>query len=633
MPISGGAENEAPCLLKAVGKLWLSGGPFDGEKFHSEEGCHRVPLPTYPFEGERYWIDPAVGGETKTKSVASGKNPKIEDWFYLPSWKRSVLSQEQQTAESQQWILFTDSRELASALRRQIEAEGHSAVVVSSGTQFQQRSEQEFVINPAQRDDYQTLMKAVPSAGIYKIVHLWSLTPEHLTATGEALFKSLQIRGYYSLLSLSQAIGEASAMADILVVSDRLHQIDNADAPYPEKQPMLAVCQVIPQELNKIRFRSIEIDSPWVSSAPEELASRILDEEKSAAKEMLVAYRGTRRLVRNFDPVKLGANCKTVRKLKNRGVYVITGGFGAVGMCISEHLARTLAAKLVLTSRTSIPQRELWPEYLKNNSSDAVSVRIRQIQEIEAQGGEVMAVSLDVTDAEQMNSMLKAAERNFGQIDGIFHTAGVTSGDSLFKSFAELGAVESEIQFGPKVYGVYALQEALKDRKIDFCLLFSSNAAILGGLGYLTYVAANLFMDGFSHSASRNGTAWISANWDPWPKEMKKSKEVRTSVDQYAMTAEESLEALTKTLEHIPSGQVVIATGDLEKRLSIWINEASAGNVSETSFLRPDLANEYVPPSDDLENAIAVIWQRILGIERIGRNDNFFDLGGHSLLA
>jgi acyl carrier protein len=99
------------------------------------------------------------------------------------------------------------------------------------------------------------------------------------------------------------------------------------------------------------------------------------------------------------------------------------------------------------------------------------------------------------------------------------------------------------------------------------------------------------------------------------------------------MTTEESLEALSKVIHHVPSGQVVVATGDLEKRLSIWIHEASADNTPETSFTRPDLAIEYESPADDLENEIAVIWQRILGIERIGRNDNFFDLGGHSLLA
>jgi len=633
MPSSADVENEAPYLLNAVGKLWLSGGPFNWENFHAEDACRRIPLPTYPFEGQRYWIDPHGPGETRPKSGAAGKKPSVEDWFYLPSWRRSVAAKEQPSAEPQQWILFADRSELASTLRQRMEAEGRSILTVYRGREFRQYSEHEFAVDPARSEDYRALMQAVPSASVYKILHLWSLTPEPVAETGKELFTSLQSRGYYSLLLLSQAINRAALNADVLLVSDCLHQIEDADTPYPEKQPMLAVCQVVPQESPNIVFRSMELDPSWASCPAGDWASRILDEAKSASEEMLVAYRGPRRLVRAFDPVKLGKNCKMVRQLRAGGAYLITGGFGGVGALIGDHLARTFGAKLVLTSRTAMPARELWPEILKNDSHGDVSLRIQQIQKLEALGAEVMAVPLDITDSAQVGLAFETAERRFGPIHGIFHAAGVTTGDSLFKSFNELGTAESEIQFGPKVYGVYALQQALQDRTPDFCLLFSSSAAILGGLGYLTYAAANLFLDAFSQTCSRGGTAWISANWDPWPKEIKKLQQAKTSIDQYAMTAEESVEALTRTLKYIPSGQVVIATGDLGKRLSIWIKRLSDGNPGEATFVRPQLAIEYEAPSSDLEERIAGIWQRVLGIDRIGRNDNFFDLGGHSLLA
>src|SRR5207248_2648662 len=116
-------------------------------------------------------------------------------------------------------------------------------------------------------------MKHVPPAAVYRILHLWSLTPEHPGTAGEMLFKSLQIRGYYSLLSLSQAISEVTASAEILLVSDRLHQIESLDTPYPEKQSMVSVCQVIPQELPRIKFRCVELDPSWMACSLEEAAT------------------------------------------------------------------------------------------------------------------------------------------------------------------------------------------------------------------------------------------------------------------------------------------------------------------------------------------------------------------------
>lgn len=48
---------------------------------------------------------------------------------------------------------------------------------------------------------------------------------------------------------------------------------------------------------------------------------------------------------------------------------------------------------------------------------------------------------------------------------------------------------------------------------------------------------------------------------------------------------------------------------------------------------RPELAGAYVEPESELEKMLAQIWSEFLGVERVGRHDNFFDLGGHSLLA
>ena len=62
-------------------------------------------------------------------------------------------------------------------------------------------------------------------------------------------------------------------------------------------------------------------------------------------------------------------------------------------------------------------------------------------------------------------------------------------------------------------------------------------------------------------------------------------------------------------------------------------DEAEPANLQATSYGRPKVTSVYVAPGNEAEQTIANIWQQVIGIERVGINDNFFDLGGHSLLA
>jgi acyl carrier protein len=61
------------------------------------------------------------------------------------------------------------------------------------------------------------------------------------------------------------------------------------------------------------------------------------------------------------------------------------------------------------------------------------------------------------------------------------------------------------------------------------------------------------------------------------------------------------------------------------------------GKLDRRNLPRPEpgrsTARELVPPRDGVEQTIAAIWQRLLGLETVGVHDNFFELGGHSLLG
>src|SRR5262249_50543270 len=61
-----------------------------------------------------------------------------------------------------------------------------------------------------------------------------------------------------------------------------------------------------------------------------------------------------------------------------------------------------------------------------------------------------------------------------------------------------------------------------------------------------------------------------------------------------------------------------------------------AGKVDRKALPAPEAGSasaSYVAPRDGVEEAVAAVWSEVLGLERVGVHDSFFDLGGHSLLA
>src|ERR1700682_6444158 len=74
-------QSELDVLLRAAGQLAIAGAPLDTTRIHAGSG-RRVTLPVYPFERQRYWIDPPAAGAA---AVTAGKRPDVADWFYVPA--------------------------------------------------------------------------------------------------------------------------------------------------------------------------------------------------------------------------------------------------------------------------------------------------------------------------------------------------------------------------------------------------------------------------------------------------------------------------------------------------------------------------------------------------------------------
>jgi hypothetical protein len=256
---------------------------------------------------------------------------------------------------------------------------------------------------------------------------------------------------------------------------------------------------------------------------------------------------------------------------------------------------------------------------------------------MEEAGAEVLVHTADVAVVEELSAAVSAVRASFGRLDAVVHAAGVTD-RRAFVPVRELDDEGSEVHFRPKVHGLLSLFEVLRDVQLDFCLVQSSLSAVLGGLGFAAYAAANAFMDAFVEQLEpRRGGPWISVDWDTWragaPAAGDDGAGFGATIERYAMSHREGLDAVERVLALGRGGQLVSSTGDLRARIAQWVELRSDRGEAALAHPRPQLSRPYSAPQTEAERVIASVWQDVLGVHQVGRHDDFFELGGHSLLA
>ena len=510
-------------LLTTLGKLWLSGFKVDWEKFYADERRGRVPLPTYPFERKRYWIDipkpgSALGSGARPMGDASQPRRKLEvaDWFYTPSWKRSPLPalQPDATAQPSCALIFADDGGLGALLADRLEQSGREVISIRTGPEFAQAGERAYTLNPGRSEDYDSLLVELRAQGkkLDSIVHLWSVTESDRAEPETQSAESAQDLGFYSLIFLAQALGRQDSADELslMVVSNNLYEVTGEEELSPEKATLLGPVKVIHQEYPNITCRSIDV----AIHDQEKVASQLQAELAANSPDQSVAYRGNYRWAQTLEPFRLDAPVNGNSRLRQQGVYLITGGLGGVGLTLAEHLAKTTQAKLILIGRSTLPPKAEWENWLDvHGDEDGVSSKIRKVQELERLGSEVLVVGADVADHEQMRNAVDQSLARFGQINGVIHSAGVPAGGVIQLKTPEM----AETILAPKIKGTLVLDSIFKNIPLDFFVLCSSLISVVGGGGQVDYCAANAFLDAYARRRnSQNGTFTVSINWDAW---------------------------------------------------------------------------------------------------------------------
>lgn len=646
-------QKDIPYLLKSLGQLWLAGVEPDWAAFNANEQRMRVPLPTYPFERQRYWVDLDLRSNQLGARKPSNKRLELENWFSMPAWKEtSRLPVNGNHKPSDKGILvFADRFGLTSRFLELIKEKYQHVVSVAQGPAFRRVDDAMIELNPECAEDYDALFQELSSRGLQPetIVNFWNVTPD-ISAKLDDL-AGLGERGFFDLLYLAQSIGRAGITdpLKLVLVSNGIRRVTGAEELHPEKSIVLGPCQVFPREYPNVSCQSIDITVPAEGSRQEQwLAEQILAELSAPKTEPIVAYRDGRRWLQRYEPVTLHAGHRAV--LKDGGVYLITGGLGGLGLEVADYLARTCRGRLVLLSRSAFPAKEQWPEWIETHGTDdRVSKTIGRILQMKESGSEVLVLSADVADEQAMRDVFARVRESFNELNGVIHAAGIPAGGLM-----QIKKPESAREvFAAKVRGTRVIEKLVEDIPLDFFVLFSSLSSIVGRLGQVDYVGANAFLDLFAqHYRARTGRFAVSIDWSAWEqvgmaahlfREPQAESDSTEDLEIYKgrIAPADGVEALDRILTAQLEPQVIVSPQDLQVTLE------QAAKASGERFLNAIKAqqntnavptnlrqhSDYVPPASEAERRITQIWQDVLGLEEVGVHDNFFDLGGSSLFA
>ncbi|KFF11195.1 SDR family NAD(P)-dependent oxidoreductase [Flavobacterium hydatis] len=338
---------------------------------------------------------------------------------------------------------------------------------------------------------------------------------------------------------------------------------------YNQYGHLAALLQSAQLEYSKVLGKVIVLDNV-VTKSIEEILEIVASESKLEALE--VRYINGQREEKHLEVLTPQKQTSDV-KIKEGGVYWITGGMGGLGQIFLEHILKTKDTKVILTGRSS--------------SNDAYNKIVNSYPN-------VIYNACDIADKEAVALQFQKIKQQFGAIDGIMHSAGIIKDSLIIHKSAE----EAEAVLKPKMDGILFLDEVTKNEKLDFFVSFSAVAAVKGNHGQSDYAAANAFMDNFMthrrtkyEQKTRFGKS-ISINWPLWENGgMKMPEEQKEFIKNQTGMLPMPNEVGTNSFDFILSGahsQIIPVYGLLER---IKIQKSSNKEIVEE--VKEKKAKEY----------------------------------------
>jgi acyl transferase domain-containing protein/acyl-CoA synthetase (AMP-forming)/AMP-acid ligase II/acyl carrier protein/predicted alpha/beta-fold hydrolase len=507
-------------MLVSLAILSVNGIEIDWAGFDRDYQRKRVnDLPTYPFQRQRYWLQDSGFRIPKIK--------ENQDWLYHVEWQAQPKFKNSEFVKqnSASWVIFADKQGIGKIIAKQLKDLGQSCVLIYAGKRHQEICKEKssiWEINPANLEDFQRLfqedlLEITPS--LKGTIHLWSLDAKSSDELTLEDLEQAQVLSCGSVLNLLQTLFKQT-------ISSRLWLITQGSQSINLPKNSLAIAQSLLWGMGKVV--ALEHPEYWggivdLSPKPEkdeiaELIAEILDSDG----EDYLAFRDNNRYVARLKRGIKDEELSVQRKIDSKSSYLIIGGLGALGLKVAQWLVEEGAKNLILVGRSEPSEKAA-----------------QRLQKLEQAGIKILVAKADVSHEKDVSKVLQEIKNSMPPLRGIIHAAGVLD-DGILQG---LSWERFYKVLAPKVKGTWNLHQLTQDIPLDFFIMFSSAASLLGSPGQGNYAAANAFLDAIAHYRKARGLPALSINWGTFSDGMATSKRLAVK-GLNAITTETGLDAL-----------------------------------------------------------------------------------------
>ncbi|WP_238651999.1 SDR family NAD(P)-dependent oxidoreductase [Paenibacillus piscarius] len=584
--------------------------PVEGTAGTDDEGTRKYNICITDLEGREAVRLSGFSIKQYNSSPAAAPTPSAAVTLYSPEWVETASPTGAASGSiGLSAALVFGSTALTAAVRTQAALYGitpERCIGVTAGTGYARLSSTEYVIDAGKAADYLRLLEAVQAEGteLRHIVHGWNLDRSNGAGSWQdALLESLETRmdlGLYSLLHLLQA---SAALKPGTGIRCLYAYKDVEDLSQPLNEMAAGFAHSIAADHPLFQISLVRLEAESLMQAAGQLIQEWLRPQLANGTE--VRYEGNVRYVRKMLPRTMLHQAEASRFVRG-GVYIITGGTGALGMLVAAELAAAVQARLVLAGRQPLDA--------------SVQTKLAQLAEL---GAEVLYLQTDVGDMDSVLRLIGHTKSHFGTINGILHCAGtgetVKAAESSKSGFARI--------LSPKVNGTLNLDLASKDEALELFILFSSTSVQIGDMGAGSYAAANSFMDRYAAyrdllaGQGRRQGKTVSINWPLWESGRYQLPAAQQQVlaDHYGMhllSSRAGLDILEAVLKEEPV-QAYIGYGDPQKiARRLGSSEAVAGGRAAEQAQPAGIASDNGELLEQTHAYLLRLLAKTLGISR-----------------